>query len=454
MRLLLENVRCVDPACGVDEVANIAIKDGKIVEVGKKTTLDRCKRRDLKGKIALPGLVDMHVHLREPGQEYKEDIASGSRAAAWGGFTAVCAMPNTVPVCDTGSRVAYVVERAEQPDVKTRVHAVGALTMGLKGESLAEIGDMFCRGAVAFSDDGRGVQDGGLMRIAMDYVKQFGAPVLSHCELEDLAGAGVVNEGVVSTRLGMAGWPAVAEEVQIARDIALSELTGCALHIQHVSTARGVELVRRAKAAGLAVSCEVTPHHLFLSEDDVDLSYNTAFKMNPPLRTRADNEALQAALIEGVIDCIATDHAPHAAHEKALEFELAPFGTTGLETALALVLTHLVHPGRLSYAGLVERMAHAPRRILNLEPVGLYAGSTADITIIDPELAWTAGSGGTWTASSEDASTASSNVTSSAGSEDWQSKSTNSAFSGVELIGRAYEVYVGGLASLQEGALT
>lgn len=425
MALLLENLRCIDPAQGLDEITSLAIKDGKIIEVSPTARIAKGEKRNLKGKIALPGLMDMHVHLRDPGQEYKEDILSGSRAAASGGFTALCAMPNTDPVCDTGSDVAYVLEKAKE-QAKTRIEVAGALSQGLKGKSLAEIGDMHAQGAVAFTDDGRGVQDSGLARLAMDYVKQFGAPVLSHCQDENLVGAGVVNEGAVSTRLGLAGWPALGEELQIARDIALSELTGCRLHIQHISTARGVALVAEAKARKVPVSCEVTPHHLFLNEDDISLRYNTAFKMNPPLRTQEDNVALQQALIEGVIDCVASDHAPHAAHEKALEFEEAPFGTTGLETALSLMLTKLVVTKKLSYHRLVDCMAHAPRRILGLKPVSISEGSVADISIIDPELEWKVGEGG------------------------WQSKSSNNAFIGTELCGRATDVYVGGYASMQE----
>jgi dihydroorotase len=384
------------------------------------------EERDLTGKVLVPGLVDVHVHLRDPGQEYKEDIASGGRAAARGGFTAVLAMPNTAPVCDNGSQVRYVLEKAREV-TRTRVYTSGALTRGLKGEALSEMGDMVQAGAVAFTDDGRGVQADGMMRLVMDYAKTFGVPVLSHCQVEDLTGKGVVNEGVVSTRLGMAGWPAAAEEIQIARDIALCELTGCALHIQHITTAAGVALVAAARAKGLPVSCEVTPHHLFLSEDDLNEDYDTSLKMNPPLRTQADAEALQQALIDGDIDCIATDHAPHAPHEKAREFELAPFGTTGLETALALVVTELVATGRLSWGALVERMAHAPRRLLGLEPVVLEVGAVADFTIIDPEARRVVAA------------------------EDFESKSRNSAFIGRELAGWASDVYVGGYASIEDG---
>jgi dihydroorotase len=263
----------------------------------------------------------------------------------------------------------------------------------------------------------------------MDYAKTFGRPVLSHCQTEDLVGGGVVNEGVVSTRLGLAGWPAAGEEIQIARDIALCELTGCALHIQHITTAAGVALVREARAKGLPVSCEVAPHHLFLSEDDLDESYNTSLKMNPPLRTREDAEALQEALITGDIDCVATDHAPHALHEKALEFEVAPFGTTGLETALSLMITEMVVTGRFSWSALVERMAHTPRRILGLDPVTLKVGATADFTVIDPAVSWEVGADG------------------------FASKSSNSAFIGRTLTGRATDVYVGGHATLENGVV-
>ena len=428
MSLLLENLRCIDPQVGLDEVTNIVIEAGRIIEVSPTAQIAQGQRRDLSGKIALPGLVDMHVHLREPGQEYKEDLASGGRAAAQGGFTDVLAMPNTNPTVSTATQVGYILEKSLEV-TRTRVHVAGSLTRDLKGESLAEIGDMYHSGALAFTDDGRGVQDSGLMRLAMDYCKQFGAPVLSHCQDETVVGQGMVNEGVVSTRLGLAGWPALGEELMIAREIALAELTGCRVHIQHISTARGLELVKQAKASGIDVSCEVTPHHLFLNEDDIDVTYNSSFKINPPLRTPADNAALQAGFCSGDIDCIASDHAPHAAHEKALEFENAPFGSTGLETSLSLMIQNLVKPGLLSYAQLVQLMAVNPRRILGLEPVCLARDSAADITIIDPEWVWTAGADG------------------------WQSKSSNSAFSGQLLEGRASDVYVAGVASLENGVV-
>ncbi|MDR3135934.1 MAG: dihydroorotase [Coriobacteriales bacterium] len=433
--LLLKGARCIDPRVGLDAITDILIRDGSIAAVGADLPVgddglgtDRPLIRDLSGRVILPGLMDMHVHLREPGQEYKEDIASAARAAAQGGFVAVLAMPNTQPVTDSASRVAFVLDKARYVGV-TRVHVAGALSRDLAGESLAEIGDMYKAGAVAFTDDGRGLQDCGLMRLAMDYVHQFACPVLSHCELESLVGSGVVHEGIVSTRLGLAGWPAAGEEIQIARDIALAELSGCALHIQHITTAVGLKLVREAKERGLPVSCEVTAHHLFLNENDLNATYDTNLKMNPPLRTTADNQALQEALIEGLIDVVASDHAPHAAHEKALEFERAPFGCTGLETTLSLLLTELVGLEKMSYQRLVECLAHAPRRILGLEEVGIVAGSPADLTVIDPGVRW------------------------QVEAENWQSKSANNAFIGQQLQGRASDVYVRGIPSMIEGTV-
>ena len=323
MALMLKNARLVDPQVGLDEVADVLIRDGRIVEVGHDLAMEKGVERDLAGKVVVPGLVDMHVHLREPGQEQKEDIASGTRAAAHGGFTAVCAMPNTAPVIDNALGVEYVKARAEAVG-KCRVHVAGACSQGLKGEVLSEMGDMVAHGAVAFTDDGHGIQDAGMMRRVMDYASQFGRTVMVHCQDDSLVGDGQVNEGVASTRLGMLGWPAEGEEVEVARDIALCRLTGCPLHVQHVTTARGLELVRAAKAEGLPVTCEVTPHHLFLTEDDIDDTYDTSLKVNPPLRTAADAEALMAAVADGTVDAVATDHAPHTDWEKDREFELAP----------------------------------------------------------------------------------------------------------------------------------
>jgi dihydroorotase len=423
--LLLKNGRVIDPVAGIDEVADIIIRDGVIVEIGKDLSIPKGETLDISEKVVLPGLVDVHTHLREPGREDKETVASGTAAAAHGGFTAVCAMPNTSPICDTGSKVRFLVERAAEEGV-VRVYPIGAVTKGQDGAALAEIADMMAEGAVAFSDDGRGIQDAGLTRIAMDYLKAFDAPLISHCEDESLVGHGVVNEGVISTRLGMPGWPAAAEEVMVARDIRLAELTGCRLHLAHLSTAGSVALVREAKSRGLRITCEVTPHHLFLDED-VLIGYDTNLKMNPPLRSAQDREALVGGLLDGTVDCIATDHAPHAAHEKELEFELAPFGTTGLETALSLVNTHLVATEKLTWADVAQLMCHGPRAALGLPEVSLQAGSVADITIVDPE--------------------ARVEVT-----KDWfMSKSRNSAFLGNKLLGKASEVLVGGYFALKNG---
>ena len=425
MALLLKGGRVVDPAAGLDGVMDVVVRDGLIAEVGTDLEIAKGETIDCAEKLVLPGLADVHVHLREPGSEYKETIASGTRAAARGGFTAVTAMPNTDPICDAGSKVRFVVERAEETGV-IRVYPIGAVTKRQEGEQLAEIGDMVTEGAVAFSDDGHGIQSAGMTRIAMDYLKRFGTALIAHCEDDTLAAGGVVNEGVVSTRMGLPGISATAEETMVARDIALAELTGCRLHFAHLSTARSIELVREAKARGLSVTCEVTPHHLFLDEDALS-TYDTNLKMNPPLRTAADREALVAGLLDGTIDCIATDHAPHAVHEKELEFELAPFGTTGLETALPLVNTHLVAAGVIGWPQVVQLMCHGPRAAVGLPEMRLEAGFPADITIVDPE--------------------ARVEVTA-----DWfVSRARNSAFLGASLLGRASDVLVDGKWALRRG---
>lgn len=432
MALLLKDAHVIDPQNGIDEVTSVLVRDGLVVAVGNDIELpEKLLVKDCAGKYLIPGMVDVHVHFRDPGQEYKEDILTGMRAAAHGGFTGVVPMANTKPVIDTGAMIDYLLEKAAWKPGRTRIYPLGACTKGLAGTELAEMGDMVAAGAVAFSDDGHGIQDGGMMRQALDYAKMFDVPVLSHCQMEDIVGAGVVNEGVVSTRLGLTGWPAAGEEMQIARDIELARLTGCHVHIQHLTTARAVDMVARAKAEGVPVTCEVTPHHLFLNEDDIKAdSYSTNLKMNPPLRTKEDNLALQEALIDGRIDMVATDHAPHAAHEKALEFNRAPFGTTGLETALGLLLTELVLPGKMSWQRLVEVTSIAPRELIGVEQVEMKEGSTADYTVIDPDLAWTV---------EED---------------DFYSRSKNSAFLGWELTGRASDTFVDGYASMEDGVVT
>ena len=428
MALLLRNARVIDPQVDLDEVCDVLVRDGRIVEVGHDLEMPKGVERDLSGKVLVPGLVDMHVHLRDPGFEQKEDIASGTRAAAHGGFTAVCSMPNTSPVIDNALGVEYVKARAAAVG-KCRVHVAGACTQGLKGETLSEMGDMVAHGAVAFTDDGRGVQDSGMMRRVMDYAVQFGVTVMSHCQDEALVGEGQVNEGVVSTRLGLFGWPAEGEELQIMRDIALCRLTGCPLHIQHLTTARGLDLVRAAKDEGLPVSCEATPHHLFLNEDDITDAYETNLKVNPPLRTAADNAALVEGLADGSIDCIVTDHAPHIDFEKDREFELAPFGMIGLETSLGLVLTNLVLPGTISWQRMIELMAINPRRVLHVDPVRIEPGCVADLTVIDPAIEWTVDPA------------------------EFYSKASNSGYIGMRLQGRATDVYLGGYATMEDGVV-
>ncbi|MDY2777597.1 MAG: dihydroorotase [Collinsella sp.] len=428
MALLLKNAHVVDPSVELDGVVDVLIEDDRIAQVGEGLVADGAEVVDLAGKYLLPGLVDMHVHLREPGFETKGDIESETAAAAKGGFTGVCSMPNTDPVADNGVVIEYIKSVAAAR-AHCRVFPSGAMTRGLKGEIIAEMGDMVAHGCVAFTDDGHGVQGAGMMRRAMDYGKMFDKVFMSHCQDDDLVGDGQINEGVVSTRLGLLGWPAEGEELQIARDIMLAELTGAKLHIQHISTARGLEMVRAAKAKGLPVTCEATPHHLFLTEEAIDGTYNTCFKVNPPLRTASDAEALVAGILDGTVDAIATDHAPHADWEKSREFELAPFGMTGLETALALVNTKLVKAGVIDLARVVELMAINPRRILGLEPVSVSAGSLADLTVLDADASWTV---------SED---------------DFVSHAKNSGFKGWELTGRATDVFVGGRQTLKDGVV-
>lgn len=395
--ILLKGGHACDPQTGLDEVVDIALIGNRIAAVRKHIEIDdpvftqseipgaSCSNVeviDCTGKTILPGLLDMHVHFREPGFEYKEDITSGSRAAAHGGFTDVATMPNTNPITDSGVGITYQCTRADEVGL-VNIHPIGALTKDEKGEELSEVGDMIRAGAVGFSDDGHGVQSASMMRTCMKYISQFNRPVIAHCEIEELSGKGVVNAGRVATRLGMFGWPGLAEEAEVARDIDLCRTTGCPLHIAHISTKRSLELVKEAKAEGLPVTCEVTPMHLFLTENDIDDTYNTNFKMNPPLRTPDDAAALIEGVIDGSIDAIVSDHAPHAEHEKNCEFEIASFGCIGLETTLPLLVTNLVATKRMDYLRLAELLAYNPRKILRLDPVVIQEGSTASLTVID-----------------------------------------------------------------------
>ena len=427
MAFLLRGAHVVDPQLGCDQVLDVLVDGKSIAAVGEGLQApEGAEVIEAAGKYLVPGLVDMHVHFRDPGFEYKETIYTGARAATKGGFSDVATRPNTSPVTDTGTGIRYQIDRARHANL-VYVHPIGALTKGEKGEELAEIGDMLVEGACAFSDDGHGVQSAGMMRTCMEYVSQFDRVAIAHCEDESLTTHGVVNEGRASTRLGMFGWPALGEELEIQRDIELARLTGCELHVCHISTARGLELVRAAKAEGLPVTCEVTPHHLFLTEENITESYNTNLKMNPPLRTAADAAALREGVCDGSIDCVVTDHAPHAAHEKECEFEIASFGTVGLECSLPLMLNNLVRKGHMSWQTLVEVMAVNPRRVLHLEPVRVEAGSAANLTLIDPERQV--------------------KVT----PDFIESKSKNCAFLGMTLTGSATDVFVEGKHTLVDG---
>src|SRR5881296_4570840 len=352
--LLLKGGRVIDPSRGFDQVADVLIQDGKIAAVGTGLGIpDGAEVRDVRGNVVAPGLVDIHVHLREPGNEDVETIASGARAAAAGGFTAVCAMPNTDPVTDNQAAVGFIIRQASLAQA-ARVFPIGAVSVGQKGERLSEFGEMVGAGAVAVSDDGKPVVSSHMMRTALEYARSFGIPVADHCEEPTLSAGGVMHEGLVATRLGLKGIPAAAEEIMVARDIALAELTGGHVHLCHISTRGSVELIRRGKERGIRVTAEVTPHHLTLTDAACE-RYDTHAKMNPPLREAADVTALRTALADGVINCIASDHAPHAYDEKEAAFDDAPFGIVGLETSFAVAHSELVVGGTLTLSELLAR---------------------------------------------------------------------------------------------------
>ncbi len=387
--LLIRGGRVVDPAAGLDGARDVLLRDGAVAGVGERLDRGDAEVLDATGLLVFPGFIDLHVHLREPGREYAETIASGAAAAAAGGFTAVCAMPNTEPTNDDRSVTAFVSARGAEAGA-ARVYPIGAITRGRKGAEIAEFGEMQRAGAVAVSDDGDWVADGDLLRRALQHASLYGLPVVQHAEDTSLSRRGPMHEGGVSTRLGLAGQPDVAEASAVARDLLVARLAGGRLHLAHLSTALAVASVREAKSRGLPVTCEATPHHLTLTDEEVARSgYSTRFKMNPPLRESGDVAALVEALEDGTVDAIASDHAPHHADEKAVEFDAAPFGVVGLETAAAVVHDRLVRPGRLSLRRFVELLSSGPARTFGLPGGTLAPGSPADVTLFDPMKRWT-----------------------------------------------------------------
>ena len=385
--VLLKGGRVIDPSRNVDDVSDVLIVDGRIESAGERiASVDDAEVIDCGGMIVSPGFIDVHCHLREPGREDVETIATGARAAAAGGFTAVCAMPNTDPVTDNQAAVGFIIRQAQRADA-ARVHVIGAISVGQRGETLAEFGEMVAAGAVAMSDDGKPVVSAQLMRTALEYARSFGIPVIDHCEEPTLAKGGSMNEGIVSARLGLKGIPSEAEEIMVIRDILLARRTGGHVHLAHMSTHGSVELIRWGKERGINVTAEVCPHHISLTEDRIG-SYDTNAKMNPPLRTQKDVESLREAVKDGTIDMIATDHAPHHYDEKEREFADAPNGIVGLETALAVSVTNLVESGHIDFRTLVDKMSCAPARLFSLPGGSLARGAVADVTVFDPRVTW------------------------------------------------------------------
>jgi dihydroorotase len=417
MEILLKGGRLVDPVSGRDEATDIHIIGGKIEKISTRISVPSSLQVvDLKGKVVAPGFIDMHVHLREPGFEYKETILTGCTAAAAGGFTAVCCMPNTSPAIDDESVIKFIQNKARVAlGGLVDVYPIGAVTAGRKGEHLAPLAELVDAGAVAFTDDGDPVHDTEIMRRALEYASMYNKPIIQHAQDKQMTKGGVMNEGLTATELGLPGMPAIAEDVVVARDISLVEFTKGQYHVAHMSTAGSTDLVRQAKMKSLRVTSEATPHHFTLTDDTVR-TFDTNTKMNPPLRTKDDVEALLQGLKDGTIDVIVTDHAPHSFDEKQVEYQVAPFGIVGLETAIGLSITQLVQKRFLSLYQLVEKFAVNPRRILHLLQVQIAEGETANLTIFDPVAEW--------------------NVS----PQKFMSKSKNSPFGGYRLVGRPFGV--------------
>ncbi len=424
--LIITGGRVIDSTLGFEINASVFISDGKISKIEKQSPalakeiqkLPKESVIDASGKLVVPGLIDIHVHLREPGREDEETVESGCRAAAAGGFTSICCMPNTMPRIDNQETVKFVQDRAQKADA--RVYVVGAITKNIEGKELSEIGDLVKVGAVAVTDDGHYLQNPEIMRRALEYSRMFNIPVMQHAEDQYLTAGSVMNESFQSSRLGLKGTPAVAEEIAVLRDIALCKMTGARLHIQHVSAKAAVEAIRKAKAEGVKVTAEATPHHLILTDEEIGKEFNTNLRVNPPLRSAKDRDAVIEGLIDGTIDCIASDHAPHSAEEKDCEFDQAPPGLIGLETTLGLIKTFLIDKGLLSWPDAIRKMTIEPAQILNLPGGSLADGAAADITIIDPDRKWTVNP------------------------EEFRSRSKNTPFVGYKLSGLADKTILGG----------
>ncbi len=425
--LWIKNARVIDPAAKRDEKGDLFVSDGKIVDSLPATAKKRAKQIDASGLIACPGLVDVHVHFREPGQAHKETIGTGSRAGAAGGFTTVVCMPNTSPVADNAGTIQLMKDVIAR-DAVIRVYPTGCITVGMKGEALAPIGSLKRAGVVAITDDGDCVQSNDLMRRAVEYAKMFDLCVMDHCQDHSMTVGAVMNEGIVSTRLGLRGWPNAAEDLIVARNVILSEYTGAHIHLQHISSKFSVDVIRRAKQRGARITAEATPHHIALTDESL-ATYDTNFKMNPPLRTEDDRRALIDGLRDGTLDIIATDHAPHTDYEKDKEFDFAPNGILGLETALPVTLDILVRQNKFKLPFVVDLMTRRPAKLLNLEGGTLANGVPADICLFDPEEKWL-----------YDA-------------KKGFSKSSNSPWSGQTLTGRVKTTIVGGRIVFADGKI-
>ena len=421
-KLILKGGRVVDPAAGVDGTFDVLIEDGVIRKLGKSLPVNGAEVLELpKGAIVAPGLIDIHVHLREPGQEHKETIATGTGSAVAGGFTAVACMPNTEPVNDHAGITQFILTRAREAG-HARVYPIGAVSLGSRGEQLAELGEQKSAGCIAFTDDGRPVATALLMRRALEYAGMLGVPIIDHCEDPSLKGDGVVHEGFYASALGLRGIPGAAECVMVERDVSLAELTGAHVHIAHMSARQSMRAVRAGKERGVRVTCEVAPHHFTLTDEALNgpVKYDTNLKMNPPLREAADRDAMLEGIIDGTVDVIATDHAPHHSDEKLVEFDRAPFGIVGLETAVPLVFDRLVHTGKITISRMIELLSTNPAKVMNLPGGTLAEGAIADVTVLAPDM------------------------TVHVRAEQLRSKSKNTPFDGWELRGGVIATIVGG----------